>query len=90
VTYDNGRTTGVVDDCAAHGAEEQRAKSAAAAAPDDDQIGSLGCFDDRLGGIALDEPAVNLRSPTGVGSLDGTIQYAGGVDLHDIAHGGGR
>ena len=36
--------------------------------------GSFGGFDDRLGSVALDEPAVNPRSTTRVGSLDGPVE----------------
>ena len=50
---------------AAHRAEEQRAESAVAAAADDDQIGPVGGLDDRLRGLALDEPAVDIRPACG-------------------------
>ena len=90
VTHHNGRTMSVVDDRAAHRAEEQRAESAPATAADDDQISPLGGLDDRLGGVPLDEPAVNPRSTTRVGSLHGPVQRTAGVDADDIADGGGR
>ena len=43
----------MVHDLAAHRAKEQGAEPAATAAADDDQVGFLGCVDERLGG----EPA---------------------------------